>query len=134
MKTLPNGLRVFNATPHKISFWRSDWQEVIHVDVDEVINATMEETPYDCIQPVDPPDWENIWLVRTTFVPFAKGREIISRAFAAGADVIIGSIIAAQAYPGDVVGMIPVPGYERVAPNEKRVLPDKFTVFPKLKD
>jgi hypothetical protein len=81
-----------------------------------------------------PPDWENIWLVRTTFVPFAKGREIISRAFAAGADVIIGSIIAAQAYPGDVVGMIPVPGYERVAPNEKRVLPDKFTVFPKLKD
>ena len=44
---------------------------------------------------------------------------------------IVGSIIAAQAYPGDVVGMTPAPGYERVAPNEKRMSLDKFTVFMK---
>lgn len=43
--------------------------------------------------------------------------------------VILGSIIAAQAYPGDVVAMVPVPGYERVAPPEKRMRCDKFTVF-----
>lgn len=43
--------------------------------------------------------------------------------------VIVGSIIAAQAYPGKVVGLCPVPGYERVAPSEKRMRCDKFTIF-----
>lgn len=43
--------------------------------------------------------------------------------------VILGSIIAAQAYSGDVVAMVPVPGYERVAPQEKRIQCDRFAVF-----
>lgn len=44
---------------------------------------------------------------------------------------IVGSIIAAQAYPGEVVAMTPAPGYERVAPAEKRMNPHKFTIFVK---
>lgn len=43
--------------------------------------------------------------------------------------VIVGSIIAAQAYPGKVFGLTPVPGYERVAPAEKRMSSDKFVTF-----
>jgi hypothetical protein len=43
--------------------------------------------------------------------------------------IIVGSIIAAEAYPGEVVAMCPVPGYERVAPSEKRMRCDKFTIF-----
>lgn len=42
---------------------------------------------------------------------------------------VIGSIIAAQAFPGRVLAMVPVPGYERVAPEQKRMRADKFTVF-----
>ena len=42
-----------------------------------------------------------------------------------------GLIIAAQAYPGRVLGMCPAPGYERVAPAEKRMTAQKFTVYVK---
>ena len=43
--------------------------------------------------------------------------------------IIIGSIIAAQAFPGRVLAMVPAPGFERVPPAEKRMRDDKFTVF-----
>jgi hypothetical protein len=43
--------------------------------------------------------------------------------------MIVGSIIAAQAYPGSIKAMIPCEGYERVPPTEKRMRPDKFTVY-----
>jgi len=45
--------------------------------------------------------------------------------------IFIGSIVAAQAFPGKVVAMVPVPGYERVPRNEKLVRSDKFSIFPK---
>ena len=43
--------------------------------------------------------------------------------------VIVGSIIAAQAFPGRVFAMVPVEGFERVPPAEKRMRDDKFTTF-----
>jgi len=43
--------------------------------------------------------------------------------------IIVGSIIAAQAFPGRVFALVPAPGFERVAPAEKRMLPNKFTSF-----
>jgi hypothetical protein len=116
MQTLPNGVTVFNATPHAIIFWREDWDAPVSVPTDEIINAKPVETPHSCLQPEQSPDWENVWLVRTQFVGDDAGREVIARAKAAGAEVIVGSIIAAQAYPGDVVAMVPAPGYERVPP------------------
>jgi hypothetical protein len=129
MITLPNGLRIFNATPHAITFWREDWNEVVSVPTDEIINARPVETPAGCLQPTAAPDWEKVWLVRTEFVGDEAGRKVIASAKAAGAEIIVGSIIAAQAYPGDVVAMVPAPGFERVPPDQKRMRPDKFTVF-----
>lgn len=41
----------------------------------------------------------------------------------------VGSIIAAQAYPGQVVAMTPAPGFERVPPAEKLMSCEKFTTF-----
>jgi hypothetical protein len=43
--------------------------------------------------------------------------------------IIVGSIIAAQAFPGRVYATIPAPGFERVPPAEKRMRDDKFLVF-----
>jgi hypothetical protein len=43
--------------------------------------------------------------------------------------IIVGSIIAAKAYPGKVVGMCPVPGYEKMTPSEKIMRCDKFIIF-----
>ena len=75
-------------------------------------------------------------FVRTEFQGTEEGVALLDELERAWADtgrsetlVILGSIIAAQAYPGRVVGMTPVPGYERVAPAEKRMRSDKFTIF-----
>ena len=129
MQTLPNGVTVFNATPHAITFWREDWSEIVSVPTDEIVNARPAETPHGCLQPAAAPDHENVWFVRTEFVGDDAGREVIARAKAAGAEIIVGSIIAAQAYPGQVAAMIPAAGFERVPPDQKRMRPDKFTVF-----
>jgi hypothetical protein len=126
MKTLPNTLTVFNATPHIIRFWQDGWGEPIEIEPDEPVNATVSEEFVSDIQGAD----QDIVLVRTTFAGNDDGLDIIRRARAMGADLIIGSIIAAQAYPGHVVAMCPCPGYERVPPAEKRMRPDKFTVYP----
>ena len=75
-------------------------------------------------------------FVRTEFVGTEEGKETIeriksvyNRQFSNGTLVIVGSIIAAQAYPGEVAAMTPVEGYERVAPDQKRMRCDKFTTF-----
>ena len=125
---LPNGARVFNATPHPVTFWKSDWANPVVVQSDGVIDAIPSE------QVVDSGEWDarnfgaSIQFVHTRFISIEKGRELAKAAKAAGC-VVVGSIIAAQAYPGLVCAMIPAPGYERVAPAEKRMNPDKFTVY-----
>ncbi len=142
MKKLPNGVVVFNATPHVIRFWCEDWPEPVEVESDEVVSASIEEEvvekmpcpvcgrvgshEYDCYNAMAAAG--DIRKVRTVFEPTNEGKAIVKRA-AERADVIVGSIIAAQAYPGEVVAMTPAPGYERVPPAEKRMNPDKFTVF-----
>lgn len=123
MKTLSNGLKIFNGTPHSITFEVDGVLE--SVPPDEKIDAKVNEVELGtktfganyavCVTP--------------TFEPTPTGTEIVEKAYAAGADIVVGSIIAAQAYPGLVYAMVPVPGYERVPPAEKRMLPDKFTVF-----
>lgn len=51
------------------------------------------------------------------------------KAILSKADIVVGSIIAAQAYPGDVCAMIPAEGFERVPPEQKKMRPDKFTIY-----
>lgn len=106
MKKLPNGLTIFNATPHKITFWRDDWVEPIEVEPDTKVDA--------CPNEVVAGERAGVTLVGTEFAGTDKGRETIRQAVADGADLVVGSIIAAQAYPGEVVAMTPAPGYERV--------------------
>ena len=121
MKQLPNGLTVFNATPHPISFWEPGWEEAVIVESDGVVNATPVEKVVGQVGPAK--------LVTTTFEPNRDGWGIIERAFGAGADVVVGSVIAAQAYPGKVVAMVPAPGFERVPPDQKRMSPDRFIIY-----
>lgn len=125
MKTLQNGLTVFNATPHSITFWKEGWEDVEIVESDVVINAKPVEVADGCLQVAG----GKVHLVRTSFVGSEDGKDIIRLAHRHGADLVVGSIIAAQAYPGLVVAMTPAPGYERVEPALKRMNPDKFTVY-----
>lgn len=115
-----NGVRVINTTPHPITFLDGD--RIVEVPPSGVlINA----------RPVEEVVREGApTLVRTAFVGDPESEEALSRIEKEYPGVlVVGSIIAAQAYPGRVVAMIPAPGFERVPPDEKRMRTDKFTTF-----
>lgn len=122
MKTLPNGITVFNATPHDIYFWDEGWDSPVQVPIDALVNAeTVETSIVESRNGID--------FVAVQFVPTTEGQAIIDQALAAGADIVAGSIIAAQAYRGRVAAMLAAPGYERVPPAEKRMNPYRFLVY-----
>lgn len=118
-----NGVCVLNTTPHSLTMQDING-ELVTVPTSIIINAKAEEKAV------------NDLFVKTVFVGTSEGTEIIRDIEGTFKEtgcpdrlVIVGSIIAAQAYKGKVVGLCPVPGFERVAPSEKRMRCDKFTVF-----
>lgn len=118
-----NGVCVLNTTPHPLTIQDVNG-ELVTVPTSVLINAKAEEKTVDDL------------FVTTVFVGTPEGTETIrdiegtyKETGCSDRLVIIGSIIAAQAYKGKVVGLCPVSGYERVAPSEKRMRCDKFTVF-----
>lgn len=114
-----NGLRVVNATPYAITFLGADDAVITVASAPElVLNARMVERPV------------AEHLVTTVPTGTEDGEALIAEIKAVYPDaLIVGSMIAAQAYRGQVVAMTPAPGYERVAPAEKRMSTEKFTIF-----
>ena len=124
-KKMSNDVVVVNSTPHPLTFLDGDDVVIVPTSVKAggktgplVINARAIEEEV------------GEHLVKTTFSGCAEGEAILD---AIETEIhgafVIGSIIAAQAYPGRVVGMVPAPGFERVPPAEKRMSVDKFTTF-----
>lgn len=125
-KKFSNGVVVCNTTPHPVTI-QDVTGELVTVEPSEdfVINAKAKEEQ---VSPL---------LVKTVFEATEDGEKrlrSIERCFSefyrdGGVLAVVGSIIAAQAYPGRVVAMTPVPGFERVPLAEKRMRCDKFTTF-----
>ena len=114
---------VINTTPHETTFL-SPKGDVVNVPPTIIVNASTYEEKVDEL------------YVTTQFVGTEDGIETIRKIRESfemsrinAKLIIVGSIIAAQAYPGDIVAMTPAPGFERVAPSEKRMNCNKFTVF-----
>ena len=114
-----------NTTPHMIRFI-DHVGEVVEITSNEnyVLNARAVERDL------------GAGLITTEFIGTPEGEALIEKilqeaAAFVGPIRIIGSIIAAQAYPEKVVSMVAAKGYERVAPVEKRMSTEKFTVFMK---
>ncbi len=124
--TFKNGVTVVNTTPHPLTFQDSQTMELVSIPSDEslVINAKVKEIE---IRP---------HFVKSVFVSNKDGEIKINaiKTLLGEEVVIIGSMIAAQAYPGEVFGMTPVEGYERVAPSEKRMRDDKFVTYEEITD
>lgn len=121
--TFGNNVAIINTTPHSVTIQDTDGTPIT-VPNSVILNAKAEEKQVSDL------------FVKTVFVGTEEGKAIISeikKAFKSqigtGTLVIVGSMIAAQAYPEDVVAMTPVPGYERVKPADKRMRCDKFTTF-----
>ncbi len=71
-------------------------------------------------------------LINIKFMPTKKGHENLKKIKAIYSDpdlVIVGSIIAAQAFPGEIVAPKPVPGFERVNRRKQRARDDEFITF-----
>ena len=116
-------VKIVNVTPHAVRF-QSGAGEVYEVAPSgTVINA----------RPVEEPAGRHpagAELVRVRFVAAPEGERKLA-ALEAGhpGAVIVGGLIAAQAFPGRIVALVPIPGFERVPPEQKRMRDDKFTVF-----
>lgn len=119
--TFKSGVTVINSTPHDITFMDIDGS-IVTVPSSCIINATVKETVVKTVGKVK--------YVKSQFICSDEGYELINAINEANPSaVIVGSIIAAQAYPGLVVGLTPCEGFERVPPKEKRMSTDKFTIF-----
>lgn len=114
--------RVVNCTPHKIIFRFPDGEDITI----EPSGMTIDASPNEEIM-----EKEGMTaFVKTIFIPSEKGKEEIEKIRTENPNaIIIGSIISAQAYPGEVFAMTPAPGFERVPPDQKRMNPFKFTMF-----
>ena len=127
--TFSNGITVVNTTPHPITF-QSPEGEIVKVPT-SVMEG--ERTGYAVINAQSVEKEIAPHIVDTQFVPSDQARVIINEIKSQFADqdkegnlIIVGSMIAANTYP-EVKGMTPVPGYERVPPDQKRMSCEKFT-------
>lgn len=122
-----NGIVIANTTPHNIVMQDTDGKLVtVENNPDKLINASTTQVYWGGIytEPSFDPTTEGLYIIAEIKKDFAEQYGTTSKTL-----VIIGSIIAAQAYPEEVAAMLPVPGYERVAPNEKRMRCDQFTMY-----
>lgn len=118
---------IYNTTPHTINF--KDGETEFSVGTDRtgemVVNAKAISTE------VAP----GSGLFRTEFrrdemgVNILEEIEVFHNNHYPGKKMrVVGSMIAMNAYPGQIVGMRPAPGFERVPPAEKRMNPREFNV------
>lgn len=125
-----NGIVIANTTPHNIVMQDTDGKLVtVENNPDKLINASTTQVYWGGIytEPSFDPTTEGLCIIAEIKKDFAE--QYGTTGATSKTLVIIGSIIAAQAYPGKVAAMLPVPGYERVAPNEKRMRCDQFTMY-----
>lgn len=117
-----NGITYINTTPHSIKLRNTAGEDFIVEPSGIKLNAAVVEEKITGHSKVE--------LVQAKFKGTEEGNNILAEIFKTHGDaVVIGSIIAAQAYPGAVLGMIAVPGLERVPAEQKVMRADKFTVF-----
>jgi hypothetical protein len=122
------GIVFVNTTPHPITFKPDDGSEFIIEPSGYVISARTSEKH---VRPEGMKDYP-LEFVESSFVADEGDKKKIQEikdVYPGQKVLIIGSIIAAQAFPGEVVAMTPAPGFERVPIAEKRMNPDKFTIY-----
>lgn len=118
-------MKIINVSPHEMTFADpKDPERIITVPSSGIlINAKFEEEPAGN-------HISGAALVRTRLVPNPESEAELARLENENPGaVIVGSIIAAQAFPGRVFALISVPGFERVHTDKKRMRMDKFTTF-----
>lgn len=120
--TLPGGVIVYNVTPHEIRFKCE--KEVIVAKSDGIVNALIENQVV----------YKDGRYTLVSFKPkeMKEGRQLIDAIHEECPEaLIVGSIIAAQAYPEEVVSSKPFRSARFDKSNRNLVQSRLFTVFPK---
>lgn len=125
--SMEKGFGFINTTPHAVTFLCEDGTEFTVPPCGVLINARAVEEEAGEIWADE--GKKKIKIVRTKFIPDPESEQALKRIEDTQNGIIFGSIISAQAFPGRIFGLIAAPGFERVPVNEKRMRPDKFTVF-----
>ena len=121
---LPNDLTIFNATPHPLNFWDPVTKEVTVAKPDIIINTRPVETVVERRQGAE--------FVTVAYQPEDSGADLIRFIKDEHPNtLIVGSVLAAMAYPGEVVASIPLKGGDRLRSKtaSRRVCSDRFTTF-----
>lgn len=119
-------MKIINTTPHEIRFLETDGSIFTVKTCGIIISAHPVETPAG--------ERNGIAFVRTAFVADEENTAALSRLEAKNPDsLIVGSIIAAQAFPGRVLALTPAPGFERMPVAERLMSATKFTTFKPTK-
>ena len=117
-------VKIVNTTPHTITMMAADGHVYEVPPCGTVISASVVEVPAKGIH------LSGVEVVRTRFVADQTNEAALTELEIENPGaVVIGSIIAAQAFPGRIFAMVPAPGFERVPTAEKRMRDDKFTTF-----
>lgn len=117
---LPNGILIVNVTPHELNFYCEEKGQFVTAPSDGLVNAFARTS---IVQSASTHD-----LVSVKFSEMRDGRFEINRLKRLYPDaLIVGSVIAAQAYQEDVVCTIPC----RVGKPGRYVKCNRFTVYPK---
>lgn len=125
--TLPNGIEIVNATPHVLVFWSPDWKEEVRVESDTIINARPLTRFHSRAR-----DNENVVFSSVQYVEKEQGREILDDLRKEHPNaIIVGSILAAQAYPEEVCAPVPYVQKTRDRKGEQKLNPYLFTIFSK---
>jgi len=117
------GVRVVNTTLHDITFRRSGIEDFLQTvpPSGTVINAV----PFtDTIEVAN-----GVSIVRTKYEGNPDGFKFLKDIPMDSSIIIIGSIIAALAYPGKVKSLIAWKGYKQLPPHERVYVYNKFRVF-----
>lgn len=117
-------MKIINTTPHSIRFQRASDGEVFEVPpCGTLVNAKVTEVTVGT-------HLSGAELVKVIFTGDEANTATLDKLEAENPGaVIIGSMVAAQGFPGRVFAMIPAAGFERVTPDQKRMRDDKFTSF-----
>lgn len=119
---LPNGLVVYNLTKHDIPFEDEKTGQVVVVPSDGVLNAEIQS---DIVE-----KHSTHFLAYNNFYPNSEGKYLIAGIRKECPEaIIVGSMVAAQAYPEDVVAQIPTTS-SRQSPNRPYTARcNRFTTF-----
>lgn len=113
-----------NCTPHQIRFLDLDGE----VRTVQPSGYKLQAIPQEEIVKIE----DGCEFVKTVFVASPEGDDEVD-SIEHRRLLPVGSIISAQAWPGRVVSLVPVVGFERKPPAEKLYRCDKFNIFQEEK-